>query len=372
MKYYIIAGEASGDLHGSNLIRGLKKSDPEAEFRFWGGDLMESATGSKPVKHYKQTAIMGFVEVLLNLRTVLGFMRECREDIAAYQPDVLIMIDYAGFNLRMAKFAKKSGIKTYFYIAPKVWAWKERRVKKIKRYVDKLFVIFPFEVEYFRKFGIEAYYSGNPLMDSIAERGTSTLEKFSELNNLAGKPIIALVAGSRLHEINFNLPLMVEASRSFPEYQFVVTAVSWIDKAVYDKYLSGSTVGYVCGQTYETLSVSSGALVTSGTATLETALLGVPQVVCFRGPAVTMWIAARLVKIQWISLVNLVMNRTVVTELIQRKFTLQSTIQELRAVLPDGAKRETLMKDYEELIQKIGSSGASDRVAAQMYKLLKA
>lgn len=371
MKYYIIAGEASGDLHGSNLIKGLKEVDPEASLRYWGGDMMESASGTPPVKHYKESSIMGFVEVLLNIRRIARFMRECREDIAAFEPDVLILIDYPGFNLRMAKFAKSIGIKTYYYIAPKVWAWKERRVKKIQRYVDKLFVIFPFEIEYFRKFGIEVYYAGNPLMDSIAERGTSTLEHFTAENNLSGKPIIALVAGSRAHEINFNLPLMVEVSKSFPDYQFVVTAVSWLDKKVYDKYLDGTTVGYVCDKTYETLSVSSGALVTSGTATLETALLGVPEVVCFRGPAITMWIAARLVKIKWISLVNLVMNRTVVTELVQQGFVVDKAIDELQAVLPGGTKYDKMVADYAELADAIGKEGASRRVAAEIYRLLK-
>lgn len=372
MKYYIIAGEASGDLHGSNLIKGLQKSDPEAQFRFWGGDLMEQATGQKPIKHYKESSIMGFVEVLLNLRKIMGFMRECREDIAQWQPDVLILIDYPGFNLRMAKFAKSIGIPTYYYIAPKVWAWKERRVKKIQRYVDKLFVIFPFEIDYFRRFSIEAYYAGNPLMDSIAARGeVQDLQSFSAENGLNGKPVIALVAGSRAHEIHHNLPNMVSVSRQFPEYQFVVTAVSWLDKSIYDKYLEGSDVAYVCGKTYETLAVSSAALVTSGTATLEAALLGVPQVVCFKGPAVTMWIAARLVKLKWISLVNLVMNRTVVTELIQQTFTVQSAIDELRAILPGGAKAETIKRDYRELAEVIGGEGASERVAGQMFKLLK-
>lgn len=373
MKYYIIAGEASGDLHGSNLIKGLQKSDSDAQFRFWGGDLMQQVTGEKPVKHYKESSIMGFVEVLLNLRKIMGFMKECREDIAQWQPDVLILIDYPGFNLRMAKFAKSIGIPTYYYIAPKVWAWKEGRVKKIQKYVDELFVIFPFEIEYFRKFSIEAYYAGNPLMDSIEDRGQAEdLQSFSAANSLNGKPVIALVAGSRAHEIHYNLPNMVSVSRQFPDYQFVVTAVSWLDKSIYDKYLAGSDVAYVCGKTYETLAVSSAALVTSGTATLEAALLGVPQVVCFRGPALTMWIAARLVKLKWISLVNLVMNRTVVTELIQQTYTAQNAIDELRGVLPGGSKAADMKRDYQELADVIGGAGASERVAVQMVKLLNA
>lgn len=370
MKYYIIVGEASGDLHGSNLIKGLKESDPKAEFRYWGGDLMQAAAGIEPVKHYKESSIMGFVEVVLNLRRIARFMRECREDIAAFAPDVLILIDYPGFNLRMAKFAKSIGIPTYYYIAPKVWAWKEGRVKKIKKYVDQLFVIFPFEIEYFSKFGISAYYAGNPLMDSITSRGATDFKEFTTQNSLNGKPIIALMAGSRAHEINFNLPFMVEVSRDFPEYQFVVTAVSWLDKTLYDKHLTGSTVAYVCDQTYQTLAVSSGALVTSGTATLEAALLKVPEVVCFRGPAITMWIAARLVKLKWISLVNLVMDRMVVTELIQAGFTVDSAKAELKAILPGGSKREQLIQDYAQLADVIGEDGASLRVAKQMYGLL--
>lgn len=370
MKYYIIAGEASGDLHGSNLIKGLLEADPKADIRFWGGDLMEQASGVKPVKHYKESSIMGFVEVVKNLRRITRFMRECRSDIAKFAPDVLILIDYPGFNLRMAKFAKSIGIPTYYYIAPKVWAWKERRVKKIRKYVDKLFAIFPFEVEYFRRHGIEVYYAGNPIMDSIAAREKSTLDRFSAENNLSGKPIIALVAGSRTHEIDFNLPYMVEVSRSFPDYQFVVTAVSWLDKKLYDKHLHGSTVGYVCDKTYQTLSVSSAALVTSGTATLETALLGVPEVVCFRGPWLTMWIAAQLVKLKWISLVNLVMDRTVVTELIQAKFTPENARRELAAVLDGGERSQQIKADYAELATIIGGEGASLRVAKKMYEIL--
>ncbi|CDN32300.1 Lipid-A-disaccharide synthase [Mucinivorans hirudinis] len=356
MKYYIIAGEASGDLHGSNLIKGLKEADPQAQFRFWGGDLMEQAADTKPVKHYKESSIMGYLEVLMNLRKIVGFLRDCQRDVKAWQPDVLILIDYPGFNFKMAKFAKANGIKTFYYIAPKVWAWKEGRVKLIQKYVDELFVIFPFEVDYFRKFSIEAHYFGNPLMDSVSERGE--VEKDN---------IVALVAGSRKHEIDHNLPTMVEISRAFPDYRFVVTAVPWLDKAIYDKYLIGSNVEYICNETYSTIARSRAALVTSGTATLETALLGVPQVVCFRGPAVSMWIAARLVKLKWISLVNLVMNRTVVTELIQSDFTVGKGCDELRAILPGGSKIDKISADYKELYAKIGSAGASQRVAKEMY-----
>lgn len=374
MKYYIIAGEASGDLHGGNLINGLIKNDPQAEIRFWGGDKMAQAAGDRGamVNHYKSTSIMGFLEVLLNLRKIARRMKECREDIASYKPDVLILIDYPGFNLRMAKFAKSVGIQTYYYIAPKVWAWKERRVKRIRKYVDKLFVIFPFEVEYFRKHGIEVYYAGNPIMDSIA--ATSTYDSalaFREANGLDDRPIVALVAGSRKNEIQYNLPNMVAVSSAFPKYQFVVTAVPWLDKSQYDSILNGSDVKYVCDKTYETISHSVAALVTSGTATLETALLGVPEVVCFKGSTITITIAKILVKLPYISLVNIVMGRTVVKELIQEKFTPRAAISVLTDVLPGGVSHDAMMNDYAELADKIGGPGASERVAGEMVKMLK-
>ena len=376
MKYYIIAGEASGDLHGSNLIKGLLKADPGAQFRFWGGDFMADAAGSSGelVRHYKEASIMGFWEVVKKLRRVLGQMKFCRKDIAAWEPDVLVLIDYPGFNFRMARFAKQSGIPSYYYIAPKVWAWKEGRVKKIRKYVDRLFVIFPFEIEYFRRHGIEAYYAGNPIMDSIAQRQAATaktFEEFSRENGLDGKPVVALVAGSRTHEIDYNLPVMVEVSRRFPDYQFVVTGVSWLDKALYDKYLDGSGVAYVCDKTYETLSFSTAAMVTSGTATLEAALLKIPEVVCFRGPKLTIWIAYRLVKVRFISLVNLIMDREVVKELIQYDFTIDSAAEELQAILAGGSKYETLKEDYRQLAGIVGPPGASERVAAEMAEFLK-
>lgn len=374
MKYYIIAGEASGDLHGGNLIRGLIDSDPQAEFRFWGGEKMAAAVAErgKMVHHYKETAIMGYIEVLKNIRKISGFMRECREDIRAYYPDVVIFIDYPGFNLRMAKFAKSIGIPTHYYIAPKVWAWKEKRVKRIRQYVDKLFIIFPFEIEYFRKHGIEAFYAGNPIMDSIADSSTSESSvEFRRDNGLDNRPIVALVAGSRKGEIHFNLPNMVAVSKAFPDYQFVVTGVSWLDKALYDKVLSGSGVRYVCDKTYETIAHSAAALVTSGTATLETALLNVPEVVCFKGSWVTISIAKMLVKLPYVSLVNIVMGRHVVTELIQEKFTVDAAISQLRDVLPGGARHEAMKADFVKLAQAIGTPGASQRVAKEIVRILK-
>lgn len=387
MKYYIIAGEASGDLHGSNLIRGLLQADPEAEFRFWGGDRMVEAAGEHGtlVKHYKEASIMGFWEVLKNLRRIGRQMRFCREDIAAYQPDALILIDYPGFNLRMAKFAHTYRWDTavgqprrpqvFYYIAPKVWAWKERRVKDLRRYVDRLFIIFPFEIDYFRRHGIETFYAGNPLMDSVAARPAAPPESaaaFRRENGLDERPIVALVAGSRGMEIRYNLPYMTAVSRQFPEYQFVVTGVSWLDRSLYDKYLAGSDVRFVCDRTYETIALSAAALVTSGTATLETALMNVPEAVCYRGSAVSFWIAKKVVsaKLRFISLVNLIMNREVVRELIQTDFTPERAAEELRAVLPGGAKHERMMQDFEELRRLVGEPGASVRVAGEMARLL--
>jgi lipid-A-disaccharide synthase len=373
MRYYIIAGEASGDLHGSNLMKGLLEYDPNAEFRFWGGDKMVDVAGEKALAmHYKKTSIMGFIEVLMNLRTIKGHMDFCKRDILEFKPDVIIHIDYPGFNLTMARFAKKHGIKTFYYIAPKVWAWKESRVKLLRRWVDKLFIIFPFEIEYFRKHGIEAFYAGNPLVDSIAQRRASIpfRSEFFTNNKLENKPTIALVAGSRASEIKYNLPTMVEAARLMPEYQFVVAGVSWLDKDIYNKYLANSNVKIITNQTYELLNHSHGALVTSGTATLETALLGIPQVVCYRFSAISSAIARLVVKIKWVSLVNLVMNRSVVTELLLHHFTAQNAVDELKAVIPSGERHEKLIQDYNELQQVIGSEGASYRFAKEMVNLL--
>lgn len=374
MKYYIIAGEPSGDLHGSNLIKGLVAKDPNSQIKFWGGDLMKAAAGVNGtlVRHYKEESVMGFIEVLLKLRKIQRSMTFCRQDIADFNPDVLILIDYPGFNLRMAKFAKSIGVKTYYYIAPKVWAWKEKRVFKIKKYVDQLYAIFPFEVDYFEKFGIKTFYAGNPLVDSVSQYKSQPIEEFLNLNHLDDRKIIALVAGSRKHEIDFNLPIMVAVAKRMPLYQFVITGVDWLDGEVYHKIIDGlENVKLVVNQTPQTLAHSTAALVTSGTATLETALLGVPQVVCFKGPALTMAIAAKLVKIKWISLVNIVLNKTVVTELIQNKLTADSAYNELLAILPGGEKNEQISNDYRALHAVIGSAGASQRVAQEMFNSLQ-
>ncbi len=376
MKYYIIAGEPSGDLHGANLIKGILESDPAAQIRFWGGDLMQDASGEKGelVRHYRDESVMGFIEVLKKLRKIKRSMEFCKRDIAEFNPDALILIDYPGFNLRMAKFAKSIGILTLYYIAPKVWAWKESRVKKIKADVDKLFVIFPFEVEYFKKFGIDAYFGGNPLMDSLeANKDLGASEDFRVQNAIpTHKEIVALVAGSRKSEIQHNLPVMIEVAKEREDLHFVITGVEWLDRGLYESIIGEQkNVTLLINQTTQTLRNSSAALVTSGTATLETALLGVPQVVCFKGPRLTMWIASKLVKIRWISLVNIVMDRTVVTELIQHNFTKESALTELQGILKGGNQHNRIIEDYRELAQKIGGSGASQRVALEMFETIK-
>ncbi len=374
MRYYMIAGEASGDLHGANLILGIRKADSQAVFRFWGGDKMAEAGGAENLAmHYKKASFMGFTEVLLHLRTIFSQMDECKADIVAFQPDVLILIDYAGFNLRMARFANERGIPTYYYIAPKVWAWKESRIKKIRKYVDHLFVIFPFEVDYFRSKGIDPIYEGNPLIDSIDQRRTTMLprDRFAAENGLDNRPIIALLAGSRRSEIGYNLPFMVDLSKQYPQYQFVVAGVSWLDRQVYVPYLNGSDVNYVCDKTYELLTVSDAAVVTSGTATLETALLGIPQIVCYRRDWASMLIGKAFLKVPYISLVNLVLGREAVRELLQHHMNMKNATEELTAILPGGVKHEKMGADYAELQQLIGQKNPSDRFAARMVALLR-
>ena len=373
MKYFLLAGEPSGDLHGANLIEGLKKADPEAEFRFWGGDRMAAAGGAANLlKHYRETSFFGIVQVLRNLRTIRRQMRECQDEVAAYAPDVLILIDYPGFNMKMARWAKEHGIRTYYYIAPKVWAWREWRVEAIRKYVDRLFIIFPFERGYFRSKGIEALFEGNPLADALeARRATLPApDEFRRRHGLDERPIVALVAGSRRGEIRDNLPLMARLAERFPEHQFVVTAVPWLERSLYEKYMVGSALRYVCDQTYETLHAAEAAVVTSGTATLETALLGIPEVVVYR----TLWFQVKLqpyvLKIPWVSLVNLNLGREAVTEIIQSDLSVERAERELRAIVAGGEKRERMLADFEELRTTIGGPGASDRFARRMVELL--
>ena len=374
MKYYLLAGEPSGDLHGANLIEGLKKADPEAAFRFWGGDRMARAGGAENLrKHYRETSFFGIVQVLRNLRTIRRQMRECQADVEAYAPDVLILIDYPGFNMKMARWAREHGIRTYYYIAPKVWAWREWRVEAIRRYVDRLFIIFPFERDYFPRKGIEPIFEGNPLVDALEARRAElpTGEEFRRRHGLDERPIIALVAGSRRGEIRDNLPLMARLAERFPSHQFVVTAVPWLERSLYEKYMAGSALRYVCDQTYETLHAAEAAVVTSGTATLETALLGIPEVVVYR----TLWFQVKLqpyvLKIPWVSLVNLNLGREAVTEIIQSDLSVERAERELRAIVAGGAKRERMLRDFEELRTVIGGPGASERFAQRMVELLR-
>jgi len=373
MKYYIIAGEASGDLHASNLMRALKKYDAMAHFRFWGGDLM-AAEGGQMVKHYRDTAFMGMFEVLMNLPSIFRNFRLCEKDIFAYQPDVVILVDYPGFNLRMAKFAKKLGFKTYYYIAPKIWAWNTRRALKIKKYVDKVFTILPFETDFYARFNVPVVYSGNPLMDAIDNRPNKGegKEAFVQRNGLSGKPIIALLAGSRKQEIGRLLPDMMEMIPHFPEFQFVIAGAPSFSMTDYEPFLAGKdALSVVFGQTYNLLENAEVALVTSGTATLEAGLLKCPQVVCYKmwGGSFTDFMAKKvIIKVPYISLVNLIMNRQIVKELFQSSFSLESLKEELSLLCYDEAYRQQMLKGYEELGYIVGGPGSSERTAQRMWE----
>lgn len=374
MKYYLIAGEPSGDLHGANLIRGLRKADPDAQFRFWGGDLMADAGGKTNLrKHYRETSFFGVVQVLRNLGTIRRQMRECQDDIAAFAPDVVILVDYPGFNMKIARWAHEHGLRTFYYIAPKVWASREGRVKGIQRYVDRLFVIFPFECGYFPKHGIEPVFEGNPLVDALeARRGTLPApEEFRRRNGLDSRPIIALLAGSRRSEIRKNMPLMARLAERFPGHQFVVAGVPWLDPALYEEHIAGSPIRYVCDQTYETLAAAEAAVVASGTATLETALLGIPEVVVYRLAPLEYYGMPLVVRCPWVSLVNLNLRREAVAEVLQSNLDITRAERELRAILPGGERRERMLEDFKELRSVIGGPGASDRFARRMVELLK-
>ena len=374
MKYYLIAGEASGDLHGANLMKGILKCDPDAEFRFWGGDRMAEVGGvERLAKHYRHTSFFGVSEVLKNLRTIFSQLDECQRDVEDFAPDVLICVDYPGFNFKMAKFAHRRGIPVFYYISPKVWAWKERRVELIRKYVTRLYIIFPFEVEYFRERGIEAVYEGNPIMDPIAERlaATPAREEFMRAHGLDGRPIVALLAGSRKSEIRRNLNFMKALAASREEYQFVVAGVSWIAPELYDSFLAGSGVKVLTDRTYELLKHSAAAVVCSGTATLETALIGTPEVVCYRMDEFSYRVAKVFVKIGFISLVNIIMGREVVKELIQHDMTVELASAELSRIVEGGSGHERMMADYGELARIVGGAGASERFARRMVEELK-
>ncbi len=378
MKYYIIAGEASGDLHASSLMQSLKNADQQAEFRFFGGDKM-AAVGGTLVKHYRELAYMGFVPVLLHLPTILRNMRFCKQDIAQWRPDVVILVDYPGFNLGIAKYVHAClSIPVYYYISPKIWAWKEYRIKNIRRDVSELFSILPFEIDFFeKKHNYPIHYVGNPTADEVRRfkaEYTDTKEMFCAYNSLGDKPIIALLAGSRLQEIKDNLPTMVRAAQPYlNDYQLVVAAAPSVPQEYYGKVLGNSGVSIVYGQTYPLLRHATAALVTSGTATLETALFGVPQVVCYKTPLPKLiaFLRRHLLKVKYISLVNLIANREVVPELVADTFTVAHIQRNLSAILPSGSSREAMLKGYDDVWRELGDDCAPDNAAGIIVRLLK-
>ena len=377
MKYYLIVGEASGDLHASHLMAALKVEDPQAEFRFFGGDLM-AAVGGTMVKHYKELAYMGFIPVLLHLRTIFANMKRCKEDIVAWQPDVVILVDYPGFNLSIAKFLRaKTHIPVYYYISPKIWAWKEYRIKNIKRDVDELFSILPFEVEFFEdKHHYPIHYVGNPTVDEVTlfrAEYPETFDGFVRENNLDSKPIIALLAGSRKQEIKDNLPDMLRAASAFPEYQLVLAGAPGISPDYYHEYIGDAKVKILFGQTYRLLQQAEAALVTSGTATLEAALFRVPQAVCYHTPIgkVISFLRRHILTVKYISLVNLIANREVVKELVADTMTVEQARAELERILYDKDYRQRMLDGYEYMAERLGDAGAPKRAAQKMLRLLR-
>ena len=370
MKYYIIAGEASGDLHGSNLMKAILAKDPTAEIRFWGGDLMQSVGGTL-VKHYRDLAFMGFAEVIMNLRTILGNISVCKKDILQFQPDTLIYIDYPGFNMRIAKWAKKLGILNQYYISPQIWAWKENRIKDIKRDMDKMYVILPFEKDFYEKkhnFSVE--FVGHPLIDAISNRDKTSFEKFTSENKLSQKPIIALLPGSRKQEIEKMLSIMLSVVDKFSDYQFVIAGAPSQEYDFYKQFLTTENVNFVSNKTYDLLSVSHAALVTSGTATLETALFKVPQIVCYKANRISYEIAKRIITLKFISLVNLIMDKEVVKELIQKELNTKNLETELNKII-SGNQRQEMLSKYEILELKLGGKGASEKTADLILNAIK-
>lgn len=366
MKYYIIAGEASGDLHGSNLMKALQKQDVNAEFRFWGGDLMQ-AVGGTLVTHYKDRSFMGFAEVIYNLRKILGLISFCKKDIENYQPDVLIFIDNSGFNLRIAKWAKENNHKTHYYISPQVWASRAGRIEKIKRDIDAMYVILPFEKDFYAKYDYDVNFVGHPLIDAISDRNQVDEKTFRAAHNLSDKPIIALLPGSRKQEITKMLGVMLSLVNDFKDFQFVIAGAPSQDFSFYQSFIKQDNVAFISNKTYDLLSVSHAALVTSGTATLETALFKVPQVVCYKANGISYQIAKRIITLKFISLVNLIMDREVVTELIQGDLNKQRLKKELLQIL-DENKRIQLFIEYYDLEKKLGGKGASDKAAKLIFE----
>ncbi len=376
MKYVVIAGEASGDLHASNLMRGIRKEDPDAAFTFIGGDLMSAAAGPRPgttpLYHYKEMNFMGFAAVIANFRKLNTILRKTKKVIAGENPDAVILVDYAGFNLRIARYASRLGLKVFYYISPKVWAWRESRVKALKKYVDRLFVIFPFEVDYFREHGMEVEYHGNPLMDVVHafEQTRPSREAFLAEHQLDQRPVIALLAGSRRQEINSCLPEMVKSARAFPDYQFVVAGAPSVDRGLYEQHLGGTGIRLVMNQTYALLSQSVAAVVTSGTATLETALLDVPQVVIYKTGALTYNIGKLFVTFRFFSLVNLIYGRELVKEFLQTRLA-HRVENELEKILNDRDHQLMITEGYARIRKMLGTPGVADRVAHRMIALLR-
>lgn len=371
MKYYIIAGEASGDLHASNLIKEINKLDDEADCRCWGGDLMEKE-GAKLVKHYKELAFMGFFEVIMNLRTIKKNFKLCQKDLLEYQPDVLILVDYPGFNLRMAKFAKEHNIKTYYYISPKIWAWKKSRAWKIKKYIDKMFVIFPFEQDFYKQYDYKVHYVGNPSVDELVKLKEDLPDKetFLKENNLTSKPIIALLAGSRKQEIKLILPEMLAVVKQYPDYQFVIAGAPSFDEEYYAPLIKDLDVKVIFDQTYTLLKHAYAAVVTSGTATLETALFDVPQAVVYKMVQLQYDIGKHFIKVKFFSLVNIIVDREVVKELLQNDLA-KKIKNELDLILSDTEYREKMLAGYNEVKLRLGEPGASKRTAEQIVEDLK-
>jgi lipid-A-disaccharide synthase len=372
MKYFIIAGEPSGDLHGSNLLRNLITVDPDADISCWGGDMMKEAGGTL-LKHYRETAFMGVWEVLINIRKVKANFTECRSQIDTIRPDVVILIDYPGFNLRIAKYVKNLGIRVFYYISPKFWAWNEGRVEKIKKYVDRLYIIFPFEKAFFKKHGYDAIYLGNPLIDQVESWHRDTGDRKTIMNSLGlgEKPVIALLAGSRLQEVKKVLPVMVSVASSLPDYQFVVAGMEHLSENIYRDIIGSLPVAVIYRRTYDLLAVAEAALVTSGTATLEAALFDVPQIVCYKTSALTYHISKMVIKVRFISLVNLIMDREMVRELIQADLNQMTLCRELQGIIRTGHKHDIIRADYKQLCRILGDSGASARIASDMVDNLK-
>ncbi|MFP5437217.1 MAG: lipid-A-disaccharide synthase [Bacteroidia bacterium] len=367
MKYYIIAGEASGDLHASNLMKQLYKADPQAEIRFWGGDLMQ-AVGGTLVKHYRDLAFMGFAEVVANLKTILDNIKTCKADILAFKPDAIIFIDYPGFNMRIAQWAKELGIPTHYYISPQIWAWKENRIKAIKRDVDHMYIILPFEKEFYEvKHNFPVHFVGHPLIDAIHNRKPVDESAFRKEFNLDERPIIALLPGSRKQEISKMLSGMLSVVNDFPDYQFVIAGAPSQEYSFYQQFLNNDRVHFISNRTYDLLSIAHAALVTSGTATLETALFKVPEVVCYKGGWISYQIAKRIITLKYISLVNLIMDKEVVKELIQNDFNTSNIKKELTKLLTPE-HRTKLLKNYNLLEQKLGGDGASEKTAKLIVK----